>query len=67
MARSGQGDLFLAEAQPDLFGDAAPPAYRPDPERVRARLHKILGEARAARRLPSDPGAHLSTARSSRN
>jgi hypothetical protein len=36
-----------AEGQPDLFGaQTAPPAYRPDPDKVRARLHKILAEAR---------------------
>ena len=32
-----------------------PPAYRPDPDKVRARLHKILAEARAAEKLPWDP------------
>ncbi len=52
MARSGQGDFFRAEQQPDLFGDSRPPPYHPDPDKVRARLYKILGEARAARRLP---------------
>ena len=31
------------------------PAYRPDPEKVRARLHKILAEARAAQTLPWEP------------
>ena len=30
------------------------PAYRPDPDKVRARLHKILSQARAARTLPWD-------------
>jgi len=55
MARSPQQDLFEAEAQPELFNaDSAPPAYRPDPDQVRARLHKILAEARAAERLPRD-------------
>jgi hypothetical protein len=44
------------EGQADLFGpDAAPPAYRPDPGKVRARLHKILAEARAAQKLPWEP------------
>jgi hypothetical protein len=43
------------EAQPDLFGDSLPTPYRPDPEKVRARLHKILGEACAARELPWAP------------
>jgi hypothetical protein len=42
--------------QPDLFGaDAAPPAYRPDPDKVRSRLQKILGEARAAKSIPWEP------------
>jgi hypothetical protein len=35
--------------------DAAPPAYRPDPDKVRERLHRILAEARAAEKLPWDP------------
>ena len=48
----GNPTFFRAEEQPDLFGDSRPPAYRPDPDKVRARLHKILGEARAAQRLP---------------
>lgn len=56
MARTSQPDLFATETEPDLFGsDAAPPAYRPDPEKVRARLRKILAEARAAQSLPWEP------------
>jgi hypothetical protein len=55
MAHSGQSDLFRAEEQPDLFGDSRPLAYRPDPDKVRARLYKILAEARAARQLPWEP------------
>ncbi len=55
MPKSAQQDLFGAEAQAELFQpDAAPPAYRPNPDEVRARLHKILGEARAAQKLPWD-------------
>jgi hypothetical protein len=55
MARSPQQDLFETEAQPELFQpDEAPPAYRPDLEQVRARLHKILAEARAAETVPWD-------------
>lgn len=55
MARSPQQDLFETESQAELFeADAAPPAYRPDPDAVRARLHRILAEARAAERLPWD-------------
>jgi hypothetical protein len=52
MARSGGSDLFENEAQADLFGVDAVPAYRPDPDKVRARLRKILAEARAAQTLP---------------
>jgi hypothetical protein len=56
MARTGEPDLFETEDQADLFGpEAAPPAYRPDPDKVRARLHKILAEARAAQKLPWEP------------
>ena len=55
MSRPHQQDLFEAEAQAKLFeADAAPPAYRPDLDSVRARLHKILAEARAAEKLPWD-------------
>lgn len=52
---SRQPDLFGPDAQPDLFGDEPAPAYRPDPDKVRARLNRILTEARAARTLPWDP------------
>jgi hypothetical protein len=55
MVRNGQPDLFKSEEQPDLFGDSRPPAYRPDPDKVRARLHKILAEARAVQKLPWEP------------
>lgn len=55
MARTGQPDLFTTDAQTDLFGAAPMPSYRPDPDKVRARLHKILGEARAARVVPWEP------------
>src|SRR5262249_44622808 len=55
MARSTQQDLFEGESQPELFdADAAPPAYRPDPDKVRAQLYKILAEVRAAEKLPWD-------------
>jgi hypothetical protein len=52
MVRGWQGDLFRVEEQPDLFGDSRPPPYRPDPDKVRARLYKILAEVRGAQRLP---------------
>jgi hypothetical protein len=56
MARDDQQDFFQDDPQPDLFGaEAAPPAYRPDPDKVRSRLQKILAEARAARTLPWEP------------
>jgi hypothetical protein len=49
--------LFGPAPQPDLFGAAAtPPAYRPDPDNVRTRLQKILGEARSADTIPWSRG-----------
>ena len=55
MARPTQQDLFGTDSEPELFeADAAPPAYRPNLDEVRARLNKILAEARAAERLPWD-------------
>lgn len=47
--------MFATESQTDLFGADPVPTYRPDPDKVRSRLHKILAEARAARRLPWEP------------
>lgn len=55
MARGSQPDLFVTESQPDLFGVEAIPSYRPDPGKVRARLYKILAEARAAQTLLWEP------------
>jgi hypothetical protein len=52
MASSRQRDLFQDDEQTDLFGDQPTPEYRPDPDSVRAELHKILAEARAAQALP---------------
>lgn len=48
-------DLFESDPQSDLFGHEPTPVYRPDPVKVRSRLHKILAEARAAERLPWEP------------
>ncbi len=42
-----QMDLFAAEP--------AAPAYRPDPEKVRCRLRRILAEARAVEAMPWEP------------
>jgi len=55
MSRTSQPDLFEADAQPDLFGTEVVRTYRPDSDKVRARLHRILSEARAARTLPWEP------------
>lgn len=55
MSRHAQPDLFAPEPQPDLFGDDwRPRAYVADPDKVRARLRRILTEARAASTLPWD-------------
>jgi hypothetical protein len=46
--------------QLELFGGEPGPAYGPDPERMRAQLHAILAEARAAQTIPwSDVTASL--------
>jgi hypothetical protein len=50
---ASQSEMF--ESQPDMFGTEAVPQYRPDPEKVRARLHLILGEAREATTMPWRP------------
>lgn len=55
MAPNDPPDDGKPEMQTDLFGADAVPAYRPDPEKVRSRLHKILAEARAAQKLPWEP------------
>ena len=55
MSHPDDADLFDEKAQPDLFGGETVPAYRPDPDKVRARLHRILAEARAARKWPWEP------------
>ena len=40
--------------QPDLFGNipAAPQSYAPDPADVRAKLHLVLSQAKAAPQVP---------------
>jgi hypothetical protein len=55
MDGTGQQDPFSVESQPDLFSAEAAPAYRPHAGKVRARLNKILAEARAAEALPWEP------------
>ncbi len=55
MARADEPDLFEVERQLQLFDEEAMPRYQPDPHKVRARLHKILAEARAAQTFPWEP------------
>jgi hypothetical protein len=55
MTPSDDPAFFEEEAQPDLFGAEPAPAYRPDPDKVRRRLEKILAEARAAQTLLWEP------------
>jgi hypothetical protein len=55
MARGNQANLFATEDQPDIFGQKSAPVYRPNLDKVRARLHKILTEARACRTLTWEP------------
>jgi hypothetical protein len=52
MHRSKQPDLFASEHQSDLFGEVETPTYRADPHEVRAELHQMLVEMRAAQELP---------------
>jgi hypothetical protein len=48
-----QPGLFAPDPQFELFdGEVETPIYRPDPDRVRARLAEILVEVRAAQKLP---------------
>ncbi len=54
-AMTNQPDFFAKDTQADLFGAEGRPTYRPDPDKVRRRLHKILAEARAAQKLPWEP------------
>lgn len=55
MAHRNEPEFFDKDEQSDLFGAEPVPAYRPDPDKVRSRLHKILAEARAAQKLPWEP------------
>jgi hypothetical protein len=59
MPRDRHPDMFAEDSQEDtqsdLFGAENASAYRPDPDKVRSRLHKILAEARAAQTFPWEP------------
>jgi hypothetical protein len=47
-------DLFGGRGQGDLFGAPEAVDYSPSPDAVRARLHAILAEMRAADAMPWD-------------
>ena len=49
-----QGDLFGNDRPDPSADDFETPTYYPDPDEVRAELHKILAEARAAKSMPWD-------------
>ena len=51
MASPRQGDLFDSHDDSD---ERETPTYYPDPDEVRAELHRMLAEARAAKELPWD-------------
>jgi hypothetical protein len=55
MARPIQPELFAADPHIAVTDSAPLPAYRPDLDKVRARLRRILAEAQAAKTLPWDP------------
>jgi len=54
MARNSQANLFETSTQGELFDEPAAPAYRPNLDKVRARLEKLLAEARLAETMPWD-------------
>jgi len=56
MTAPRQRDLFGHDEQDDLFEDRPTPVYRADPDEVRAELYKFLAEARAAQKMPWEPG-----------
>ena len=55
MSSPRQGDLFRSDEQSELYDDESQtPTWYPDPDEIRAELHKILAEARAAKSIPWD-------------
>jgi hypothetical protein len=54
MVSPRQGDLFAADQQDPSDEDFETPVYEADPDEVRAELHRILAEARAAKIMPWD-------------
>ena len=55
MAHDNETDLLDKTVQGELFDAPPKVAYRPNPDKVRARLEKLLAEARAARTMPWEP------------
>jgi hypothetical protein len=55
MTSPRQPNLFGHDEQDGLFVGQRTPTYRPDPDKVRRRLEKILAKARAAQKLPWEP------------
>lgn len=55
MTKNGDPADAREDMQADLFGAPDVPAYRPNPDKVRSRLYKILAEMRAAQKLPWEP------------
>ena len=54
-----QPDLFISETPPEDFEDRPARTYSADPNQVRAHLHRILGEVRAAEHMPWAPKTAL--------
>ena len=54
MASPRQGDLFGQDGPDPSDDDFETPEYHADPDKVRAELHRILAEARAAKAMPWD-------------
>jgi hypothetical protein len=54
MSSPRQGDLFGNNRPDSSDEDFETPTYYPDPDEVRAELHKILAEVRAAKSMPWD-------------
>jgi hypothetical protein len=55
MARAKSAELFDRNEQRELFNAPSTPTYRPNLDEVRARLEKLLAEARAAKTMPWEP------------
>jgi hypothetical protein len=54
MTSPRQGDLFAGDKPDPSDENFETPIYEADPDEVRAELHKILAEARAAKSMPWD-------------